>query len=535
MLTESVAFFAREILRGPPLPQEAPYHGRFLLGDHHYAWDKLAQKHKRICIQSSRDHGKSFFWSLAFPLWKACNQPHKRGYIFSASLDQAIRLLTDIKDQLEANSELEWLIPPKRNRELWSRTGIKLTNGHRIYARGYGSKIRGDHPTWIVNDDVLNDEDAYSEIVRRRHIDYFYHAISNMIVPDGQVVVVGTPFSPLDLYGDLSENDAYEFARFPALDPKTGKALWPARYNEEMLAAKRAEIGPIRFVREFLCSPIGDSMSLFPSVLFRGEPVEQAMVKLGMPLDFWKKLGVDIYMGVDFALSSSVSADYTVIWIMGVDAAGNRWIVDIIRGKGLAYEHQKSLIIEHARKYDPGLIFLESNQAQRIFGDELIRGTDLPVVQYHTGAEKHSLERGVPSLRVLLENQKIRIPRGDARSVELTNVWQEEMSQFTFDEGKVRSVGAHADTVMACWLCEQACKRGGAFSFSFGDEDEMYEQTVEELVAEQCGGQLVEVDDHKTSKHRRPAGLREHWEWRLLAEDGDDTPSLPGLDPFRLY
>lgn len=121
------------------------------------------------------------------------------------------------------------------------------------------------------------------------------------------------------------------------------------------------------------------------------------------------------------------------------------------------------------RRYEPALIFLESNQMQRIFGDELIRLTDLPIKEFITGVQKNSLDKGVPSLRVLLENKKFRIPRGDKRSVELTEIWVDEMRSFTWAEGKLQSVGGHDDMVMGCWICDQAIRHGG-FEFTFGDE-----------------------------------------------------------------
>ena len=192
-------------------------------------------------------------------------------------------------------------------------------------------------------------------------------------------------------------------------------------------------------------------MSLFPGGLFRGDPIEQPTVKLGMPLEFWRELGVTPYMGVDVAMSTSVKADYMVIWVMGNDAFGNRWIIDIERGRGIGFQDQLSKILQLARRYDPAMIFIESNQMQRVWGDELIRTTDLPIKKYTTTAQaKNALDKGVPGLRVLLENAKFRIPRGDRRSVELTDIWVEEMRSFTWHEGKLQSVGGHDDTVMAC-------------------------------------------------------------------------------------
>lgn len=463
MIRSSCAFMAQELLRGPP---EEPYCGRFFISEHHQEWDRLAYEHKRLCVLAARDHGKTYFFDFAYPIWQILRKPWGSGFIFSATQPQAERILGDIKYEIETNPRLQWLMPSRKDR--WSSTSIRLSNGHRIFARGFGTKVRGAHPDWIVCDDVLNDETMYSELVRQKQIDYFYTAITNMIVPSGQIVVVGTPFHKSDLYASLKENPEYHFQKYQAIDD-SGKALWPDRYSAALLARRRVEIGAIRFTREFLCEPVSDDMSLFPGTLFRGEPVEQFQLTLGMPKEFWDSLGVQIYVGVDFAMSSSVQADYTVIWVMGTDKFGNRWVIDIIRKKGLPYQEQLSLINEVGRRYDPALIFLESNQMQRIFGDELIRLTDLPIKEFTTGVQKNSLDKGVPSLRVLLENKKFRIPRGDRRSIEETEVWIDEMRSFTWAEGKLQSVGGHDDTVMGCWICDQAIRHGG-FAFTFGDE-----------------------------------------------------------------
>jgi len=130
------------------------------------------------------------------------------------------------------------------------------------------------------------------------------------------------------------------------------------------------------------------------------------------------------------------------------------------------------------------MIFLEDNQMQRIFGDELIRTSDLPIHKFTTGVQKHSLDKGLPSLRVLLENRKFRIPRGDAHSVEMTDLWISEMQAMTWDKGKIVSVGAHDDLVMGNWICDQ-CIRHGGFQFSFGDDD--YDGNLDDFLDEITG------------------------------------------------
>lgn len=503
MIQASCAFMAQEILTGP---SEQPYNGRFLIGEHHEEWDQLLTAHDRLCILAPRDHGKTFFWDFAVPIWKILTQPNGSGFIFSATQEQASRILGDIRHEIESNPRLQWLIPARKNK--WSANHIRLANGHQIYARGFGTKVRGAHPTWIVVDDGLNDETAYSDHVRQKQIDYFYTAITNMIVPGGQIIVVGTPFHQADLYADLQKNPEYEFRRYQALRerPSDGAELplWPERYSLERLERKRSEIGVVRFTREFQCEPIADDMSLFPGWLFRGDPVECPTLCLGMPKEYWDSLGVTAFMGVDFAMSSTVAADFTVVWTMGVDGQGNRWIMDIKREKGLGFQEQLSLIQGTAKKYDPGLIFLEANQMQRIFGDELIRTTDLPIKKFVTTAQnKNALDKGVPSLRVLLENKKFRIPRGDQHSVETTDLWINEMRSFTWAEGKLQSVGTHDDMPMACWICDQAIRQG-AFGYSFGaDEDEEVDR--EALMRELTGEE--EPEDSGTAESEASGDL----------------------------
>jgi len=453
----------------------------------------------------------TFYFDFAYPIWKAAYLPGGRGYIFSATQDQAVRILEDIKEEIESNPKLAFLNPKNKARN-WSKTQITLANGHKIYARGYGTKIRGAHPDWIVVDDGLNDEDAYSELVRTKHIDYFYTAITNMVNPGGQVIVVGTPFHAADLYADLSTNKRYCYRKYAARDAE-GKALWPERFCAtkaerlryleqgivvESLEEREIEIKSVRFTREFMCEPISDEMSLFPGKLFQGAPVEQIGVKMGQPRAYYEELGItSFYIGFDFAISTSTGADYTVGFVLGVDQFRNRWVIDIQRHHGLAYNQQKGLINALGQKYDADLIYLESNQMQRIFGDELIRETDLPIFKFVTSGtkknnnsqptgnthtmNKNTLEGGVPQLRVLLENAKVRIPRGDRESVEKGDEWIKEMRHFTWLEGKLQGVGSHDDTVMAFWIANCAV-RAGAFGFSFGDDDDL---SLDELLEQQ--------------------------------------------------
>lgn len=488
LLRSSCSYFAHHMLTGP---KAAPYNGRFLIGPHHLEWDELASSHNRVCVMAARDHGKSFYWTLALPLWKAGYvAPGSTGMIFSATQPQAERLLGAIKTEILTNPKLAHLVPYTGER-FWSAKRIRLRNGSTIVAAGFGVRVRGAHPDYVVCDDVLNDDDIYSETIRQRNIDYFLSAIAGMVHRSKQLALVGTPLHQADLYQAVRSTGQYTYREYPAL--KAGIPLWPARYSLEDLQAKRAELkSEARFAREFLCKPLSDEASLFPARLFEAPGVRQPY-RLGLPAAYWDRMGYARYTGIDIALSAEVGADYFVIFTIAVDPLGNYWLANLRRHKGMAFSAQIELIKEEYQLMQPDMVYIEANQAQRVWTDELVRTTNIPVTRFFTtgigGAQplngwrkgatsvavnKHHIDRGVPGMRMQFEHGKWRIPRGDAHSIEMTDIWIGEMGMMGWVNGKVRSVGEHDDTVMASWICSSAASRGSggsAFDNLLGDTE----------------------------------------------------------------
>lgn len=287
------------------------------------------------------------------------------------------------------------------------------------------------------------------------------------------IVSHNTPYHASDLYGFLRKNPVYTFIRFPGIikDPATGKerALFPWRWSLEKLRSKKKEIGSVSFAREILCQPISDDLSIFPGYLF--PPCYAEHLTMRMPLAQIQANGWVCYMGVDIARSSSVGADYFVIFVIARSNTGEHIIMDIRRSRGLPFQQQLQEIEIAAALYDPSIILIESNAMQQIYTDEMRRLTDLPVKPFLTLAtNKYPLDRGVPGLRILLEGQKVVIPKGDEISLKLSGIWEDECTQFGFIDGKLQGIGEHDDTVMSWWFAVEAAKMGG-FSFSFGDED----------------------------------------------------------------
>lgn len=495
MLRESICLFGADVLD-------------LEIGPHLMAWEALVQTQNRIAINAARDHSKSTFFSYCYPIWRMWSDPGCEVYIFSKTLEQSMEFLDIIiygRNNLRGMLNIPALAhlvpdPTGKNRDgltRMKRTDVRFTNGSRIRAIGFGKAIRGAHPKYIVLDDPLNDEDMWSELVRKKNIEYFKSAIVNMLRPDGQLCCVGTPYHVSDLWGFLRKNKMYVFKRYPGIiKDKNGeeRALFPWRWTVKGLRDKKEEIGAVSFAREILCEPITDDLAIFPSYLF--PPCYDKTVKLKPTKAVIKELGLSVFLGVDIARSANVGADYFVIFVIGIDGDGCHYVLDIVREKGLKFIRQQELIKMTARRYNADLIFIEANNMQQVWSDEVIRTTDLPVRPFVTTAQnKYPLDKGVPGLRILLENEKLIIPRGDEYSIRVTDEWIEEATQFGFIEGKLQGIGEHDDQVMAWWFSTEAGKAGG-FSFGFGDEED-------------------DVDDDEMT------GGTGGWEEELLGKDED--------------
>lgn len=473
-------FFSRSAMEETFRRTDLSYFAEDVLGmevsGHHTEWSELVAKHPRLALNAPRDHGKSYFFSFAYVIWRiyygwipALPSPDFKsiprrslGYIFSSSQENAVKFLEMVKLELEDNPRLQHLVP--KSDATWSKMEIQCANGATVRAKGWGMAVRGGHPGWVVCDDVLNDENLYSEVTREKQIEYFYSAVTPMVIPGGQIVVIGTPFHQQDLYASLEKNEKYHFKRYSAILPG-GAALWPTRYTRTMLDEKKREVGSTRFTREYLCVPIADTNSLFPeSIVSENYRTDLSLVTEMTPA---LRNEYQLFTGVDLALSATVGADYTVVTTIGVDKHKNRRLFDIRRFKGRPMTDQLREIENVYRTYHPQKIFIEDNQFQRVFRDELVRTTDLPVEGFTTTASaKNSLERGVPSLQVLFENRKWMIPRATERDRRITDELIHELRCFTYVNGKLQGLGAHDDCVMSLWIANEASS-SAAFSFTF--------------------------------------------------------------------
>lgn len=411
----------------------------------------------------------SYYFSNAYAAWKlyGYSKPRgshfsarptrsnsNRGYLFSFSLQQSVDLMEILKGTIEGNDVLrERLFPDTRAVGAWASTNIVCKNGARLTCKGFGSSVRGAHPFWIVVDDGLKDNVIYSQLQRQKSIDYFHSVIMNMLVPGGQIVVVGTPFHASDLYGDLKTKKGWFVIEYPAIFPD-GRILWPHRWSFFDLLDKRATQGNIIFSRENLCRPITNEASIFPlKVLERSLVRMENYVLVRNRDDFPIKFN-KVVVGCDFAISANVGSDYTVFTTWGVDdETGERWLLNFHRQKGMTFNEQMQTLRGINSRFRPDSMILEQNTFQQIFVQESDR-QGLPVVGHTTGIDKYDLKTGWPGLAIDFERGKIHIPVGDDYSRNVKDLIFSDLGSVAFTDKGLESVGEHDDISSSFWLAK---------------------------------------------------------------------------------
>jgi len=480
------------------------------VGSHHFDWSELLAEHSHLALLAARGHGKSAFWSYAYPLWKSWREPNTRGLLVSNTENQVASLMRILKNGKAFTDQdgHEWRMPPAAEipilesiiphgwERTWTTERIWFTNGSVFEAQTFGKSFRGAHVQWIVVDDPVKESSQYSAAERSKSKDFLHRTITKMLLParDAQLTCVGTPMHGDDIHADLQRlheaaerrgrqpGDWYQRS-YPGhwKDPATGedRYLWP-RLRDAAWHRREHDANSLAYAQEIELKPVSDETSLFPPELFYRHPetMQSAMVMRPSLADIAAR-GWSVYIGVDLAISAEVGADYTVIVVIAVDDHQNRYLIDLIRLHGASYRQQVETIKEASARYGAGLVYVESNQMQVVFADAVRAESAAPVRAYRTGEEKHSLRRGVPSLRPLIENGKFRLPRGDEYSIEQSDILLSELRDFGFVDGKVQGIGNHDDTVMAAWICDQAIRGGLAWGFSGAGEDHEDAEVVE--------------------------------------------------------
>ena len=423
-------------------------------------WLESMQNTDRTVIICSRDHGKSVFmhcwvvWNLVFQ-----EPPYQMLYI-SSNQKQTLVHMREI-DRYFNHPALK-KFRPSRN---WGIGNIQLTNGNAILERSVGSQIRGLHPQEIIIDDPLKE---FSLSAIQRVTDWFFGDMIPTLHHTSNLRMIGTPFTYTDIFAQLEDNQAYTVTKYPCFN-SLNEPLWPERWDHDALLQRKAEIGSLKFTREYLCVPISTGTSLFNPEFIENCKNKEYVLKLGNRKD----KGFKYYVGVDPAISTD--GDYNVITVLEVDDEANKTIVHVDRAKNVEFRENIEKIRLIGKIFQPEVVLYETNTFAKAFTQELRSISDLNIRDFDTTRKKK--QEIILNLQMNIENGKFNFPYGDNSSRRLTNLLIEELSMFSItDSGRFEGVGAHDDLVMSLALANAATQSPGE-NFILLDDMDLFDTT----------------------------------------------------------
>lgn len=412
----------------------------------------------------------SYEFSLALPIWKMYGyrkstdlnpidlniQRRKEGLIITNKFDLGRKLLSKIATEIKENNALwERLKPTHKDEGVLGRERIETKNGCEINLRSAESTARGLHPDWIVVDDFGNNNWIYSKEQRDKGIAHFYGDIMKTIERGGTINIAATPLHETDLYAYIRENDhTFKYFEYPAIMPD-GTIIAPHRWNLEELDEEYRTNGSLIFSREILCVPISDSSTIFPWSILENAFINMQSYRLVENRDSFPLKFKYVSIGCDFAISGNIGADSTVFTVWGIDDRDNFWLLHVWRKQGAKHNEQIAKLGELERNFRPDEIVAENNGFQQVMLDLAKERNIKNITEFTTtGWNKKDAYEGLPSLAILFEQGRMRFPRGDAYSKEITDWLCSEFNSITVkpDTGKLESSGEHDDGPMSSFF-----------------------------------------------------------------------------------
>lgn len=442
----------------------------FYIGWHSIEWGNLVQIYPYLVILAARSLGKTFEFSRALPLWKMygyrkgtdlypvdrLTELRGKGLIITNEYKLAKKILEGIVDEITSNDLLaERLMPTSQKEGSLGKEQIKTKNGCILDLRSASSSPRGLHPGWIVVDDFLDESSLYSQEQRDKVHNYFYSDVMKSLEKRGGTInVVGTPFHDRDLYYDLRNDHQFKFFEYPAIFPD-GMITAPHRWSIEDLEQEYKSSGSVIFSRELLVVPVSDTSTIFPWSILENAFKGMHNYVLVPNRDSFKMKFKYVTVGCDFAISANIGSDASVFTVWGEDEFESYWLLYVWRGVGKSHSEQIAKIAEIERNFRPDEIVAESNGFQQLMLDEAHQRGVRAITPFNTNTwNKKDLRNGLPSLAILFEQGRIRMPRGDEYSRKQTDWLCGEFNTITIkpDSGKLESAGAHDDGPMSSWL-----------------------------------------------------------------------------------
>lgn len=282
----------------------------------------------------AREHYKSTIITFAGAIQEILRNPEITIGIFSHTKPVARKFLLQIKQELEENRELQGLYPdvlyanPKTESSKWSEEkGIvvrRKSNPKEATVEAHGlvdGQPTGAHFLLRVYDDVVTLESVSTpEQVTKTTMAWELSDNLGARGEDGGLRSwhVGTRYSFADTYAAIIERKALKVRLFPATDTGLPDGT-PVFLTPEAWADKRLKQSAATIACQQLMNPAAGNEAMFHKDWLSFIDIRPSTL--------------NVYIMVDPANSKKKESDNTAMAVVGIDAGGNKYLLDGYRHK----------------------------------------------------------------------------------------------------------------------------------------------------------------------------------------------------------
>ena len=406
---------------------------------------------KRLMVFLPPRSSKSLVCSKLFPAWYLGRHPNHEILSVSHSdqlasdfgrgvrdlvSDPTYQDVFDIKLRSDVRAAGKWQT---------NRTGVYVAAGVRTQIAGRGAHV-------ALLDDVMSEEDAFSEAGRRYIKEWYPAGLRTRLMPNGSIVIINTRYHEDDLCGWLLSSEAgdsssaisdyWDVVNIPAwVDEKSSKLLklpvgesyFPEWKPKEILKKDEMEIrrhnGSRYWESLYMQNPVPDEGGILKKSWFQMWEYEDPP-----HCDF-------VIQTMDTAFSTRTTADYSVIQTWGIftqveaDSSGAEHDVGHLillgntRGR-FEYPELRQNAQDAFDEHEPDVIIIEKKASGQSLIQDL-RRAGLPIMEYTPDRDKVARAYAASPL---IESGRVWLPK---------RPW----AQTLFDEAITFPNGAHDDQV----------------------------------------------------------------------------------------
>ena len=387
--------------------------------------DKLQQigdgNLKRLMVFLPPRSSKSLLCSKLFPAWYIGQYPQREILTVSHSDQLSTDFGRGVRDLIGSQTFQSIFPDVKVRSDVRSAGKFMINQGGTYFAAGVKTQIAGRGAHVAILDDVMSEEDAFSEAGRRYIKNWYPSGLRTRLMPGGAIVVINTRYHEDDISGWLLSNaneGEWDILKIPAwvddasaklLQLPVGSSYFPEWKPDSILRGEEDEIkrnnGTQYWQSLYMQDPQPQEGGLIKKEWFRiwdeDDPPECSYILQTM----------------DTAFSKRSTADYSVMQTWGIfellerDSEGvERWISNLVLlsnvRERLEYPELRSTAQDLFDKHKPDMVLIEKKASGQSLIQDL-RRAGLPILEYTPDRDKVSR---VNAATPLLESGRIWVP-----------------------------------------------------------------------------------------------------------------------------